>query len=133
MFYFAKENFTFLLDEASSEVKNDDIYSAQALITREYKEKYKKGKYTIDNPYLVINPYYISPQTALVMFKTDKSEKVKVTIKGKHNDDLVVNFEASKDHYIPIYGLYGNYNNQVVIETRKVWRLKSKENLIQVR
>lgn len=111
------ENFTFLLEEESTAINNDDIFSGQAKIRDEYLAQYKKGNYTVENPYVLTNPFLISPQSALVMFKTTKSEKVTVTIKGKHNNDITRTFEASKDHFIPLYGLYGNYKNQVVIKT----------------
>ncbi|MCH5167894.1 MAG: aryl-sulfate sulfotransferase [Erysipelotrichales bacterium] len=111
------ENFSFLVDEPSSIIKDYNIFKDQDATTKEILTTYKKGKYTVDNPYIVVNPYLYSPQTALMLFKTDKKEKVTITIKGKHNDDLTVEFEASKDHYIPLYGLYGDYENQVVIKT----------------
>lgn len=111
------ENFTFLLEGDAEEVNSFDTFSDQNKITEELLNNYSKGKYSLTKPYVVLNPYKISPLTALVMFKTEKSERIMVTIKGKHNDDLEITFEASKDHYIPIYGLYNNYRNTVVIKT----------------
>ncbi len=111
------ENFSFLVDEPSSLLNDYDIFGDQNDITKTILDTYKKGKHDYKNPYVVVNPYLISPQTALMLFKTDKKEKVTITIKGKHDDDIVQEFEASKDHYIPLYGLYGNYENTVVIKT----------------
>lgn len=111
------ENFSFLVDEPSSLLNDYDIFGDQNDITKTILDTYKKGKYDYKNPYVVVNPYLISPQTALMLFKTDKKEKVTITIKGKHDDDIVQEFESSKDHYIPLYGLYGNYENTVVIKT----------------
>ena len=111
------ENFTFLLEEESEEVENFSTYEAQSVFMKEILDLYKKKKYTLSKPFIVVNPFYISPQTALALFETDKSEKVTVTIKGKHNDDIVRTFEASKTHIIPLYGLYGNYENTVIFET----------------
>lgn len=111
------EKFQFLVDYESTALMNDDIIAAQANEKNKMMSEYNKGNYTIDNPYVVQNPYLISPQTAMIMFKTKKSEKVTITIKGKHNDDLTRTFEAAKDHYIPVLGLYGNYENEVTIKT----------------
>ncbi len=108
-------------------MENMDLFKTQNDITDEILNTYKKGKYTIKNPYVVVNPYLISPQTALMLFKTDKKEKVTITIKGKHDDDIVKVFEASKDHIIPLYGLYGDYENTVVIKTES-----GKENTVKV-
>lgn len=111
------ENFSFLVESESVNLKNDDIFSSQIDTSKKINDEYKKGNYTIDNPYVLVNPYLISPQTALIMFETKKSEKVTLTIKGKHNDDITRTFEASKDHFIPVYGLYGKYENEVIIKT----------------
>ena len=73
--------------------------------------------YTLENPNVILNPYEISPLTALIIFDTDEEVSPKVTIKGK--DELSTythTFEKSKEHYLPIYGLYPGYNNEVIIE-----------------
>ena len=77
--------------------------------------------YTLDNPKIILNPYKNSPLTALIMFETDKREKITITIKGKNKDDIIYE-EASetKEHYIPIYGLYSNYENTVILSTDTV-------------
>ncbi len=111
------KKFSFLVDNETTELKNDNIFTGQYDIYKDILKKFKSGNYTLNDPYIVTNPFLISPQTALVLFKTKKSEAVTVTIKGKHNDDLVVNFESSKEHILPIYGLYGNYTNKVIIAT----------------
>ena len=124
------EKFTFLLEGESTLIKNDDIFGGQVYIKNEYYKKFTEGNYGIDNPLVIVNPYFIAPQTALVLFETKDSESVKVTIKGKHNDDLIVEFEKSKEHILPIYGLYGAYENTVIVETEsgKKKELKIKIN-----
>ncbi|MDE5587483.1 MAG: aryl-sulfate sulfotransferase, partial [Bacilli bacterium] len=86
-------------------------------------EQYKKEKklktkgFTIDEPNVVLNPYGNSPLTALVLFETDSEVSPKVTIVGK--DELTTythTFTASKKHQLPIYGLYADYQNEVIIE-----------------
>lgn len=111
------EKFTFLLESESTLIKNDDIFGGQAQIKNSYIDEFSKGDFTIEKPLVKVNPYLIAPQTALVMFNTKDSESVIVTIKGKHNDDLKIEFESSKEHILPIYGLYGDYENTVIIET----------------
>lgn len=111
------EKFSFLVDQESSLLKNDNIFSGQYKLYQDLLSDYKKEKHTIDNPYVKVNPFLTSPQTAIILFETNKSESVSVTIKGKHNDDLVINFEKSKQHILPIYGLYAEYDNKVIIKT----------------
>lgn len=111
------KNFSFLVENESTELKNDNIFTGQYEIYQKLLKEFKNKKSTLSDPYVVTNPFLISPQTALIMFNTTKKEKVTVTIKGKHNDDLTVNFESSKEHILPIYGLYGKYTNKVILTT----------------
>ena len=111
------KNFSFLVENESTELKNDNIFTGQYEIYQKLLIEFKNKKSTLSDPYVVTNPFLISPQTALIMFNTTKKEKVTVTIKGKHNDDLTVNFESSKEHILPIYGLYGKYTNKVILTT----------------
>ncbi len=72
--------------------------------------------YTIDDPKVILNPYKVSPLTALVVFKTNDLASAVVTIKGKDNDEDITNtFIPSKEHLITIYGLYPDYENTVII------------------
>ena len=73
--------------------------------------------YTFDNPNIVLDPYENAPLSALVMFETDREEEVTITVVGK--DELSTfeqTFEAAKEHYIPVYGLYADTLNEIVIK-----------------
>ena len=50
--------------------------------------------YTIENPNVILNPYQISPLTALVIFETEEEVAPRVTIVGKdeHSTLKVVQF-----------------------------------------
>lgn len=94
------------------------INEHQKKLEENYKKTFKESNYTLDNPYVVNNPYEIAPLSTLIMFETNKEIDGKITIKGKDNEkDLVFEFDKNKTHYITIWGLYANYKNQVVIET----------------
>ncbi len=70
--------------------------------------------YTLDNPNIIINPYKISPLTAMILFETEQSQEVTVRILGKDNNQIMENtFEADTKHFIPIYGLYPNTDNKI--------------------
>ena len=71
----------------------------------------------IDNADVIVNPYDISPLTALIIFKTETSVSPKVTIEG--DDELTTyeyTFDEGTEHYLPIYGLYPDRDNTVVVE-----------------
>ena len=72
--------------------------------------------YTIDNPKVILNPYGNSPLTALIIFETNDLTTPTITIKGKNgSDDITHTFIPGKVHILPVYGLYADYNNEVVI------------------
>ena len=73
--------------------------------------------YTLDDPNVVLNPYEISPLTALVIFETDEEVSPEVTIHG--DSDLTTythTFTKETEHYLPIYGLYAGRENKVTIK-----------------
>lgn len=73
--------------------------------------------FSADDPKIVVNPYGISPLSAVILFKTDQPIKPEVKIIGK--DDLTTfshTFDESKEHRLPIYGLYAGQENQVELK-----------------
>ena len=101
-----------------------DIFTIQS-----NKEVYFEGYgYSIDNSNLVVNPYGNSPLTAIVMFDTDGYSEVSITINGKDDSgDINYTFSSDKHHLIPIYGLYADYDNTVII------RSENKEKVINIK
>lgn len=84
--------------------------------------------YSIDNPNVIVNPYGNSPLTAIVMFESNDYSEVSVTIKSKDgNSDINYTFKKDKYHLIPIYGLYADYDNNIII------RCEGKENKINIK
>ncbi|MDD3251403.1 MAG: aryl-sulfate sulfotransferase [Lachnospiraceae bacterium] len=80
--------------------------------------EYAAGTYTIEHPYVKLNPYLIAPLTALVMFETAAPAFAKVTVKGKAaaGDMMYRPVSCAKKMVLPVYGLYEDYDNTVVIE-----------------
>lgn len=59
-----------------------DRYKQQSEIDNKLEAEYKSGEYSLDDPFVVVNPYGISPLTALVMFDTDEDVQVAVKVIG---------------------------------------------------
>lgn len=101
--------------ESYNEVKQtEDI-----LITQNNKEIefLSNTNYSIDDPKVILNPYDISPLTAMIIFETKDLTPITITIKGKDNNTTITHtFEPSKVHILPIYGLYADTNNEVIIK-----------------
>lgn len=94
-------------------------YKNQAVIDEQLKAEYESGGYTLDDPFVVVNPYGISPLTALIMFDTEDDMLATVKVVGKtQEEDVIFQFEQqgySKKHIIPVYGLYAGYDNTVAL------------------
>ena len=98
---------------------SDEIIAKESLITYQsnLEKKFKIDGYTIDNPNIILDPYDASPLTALVLFETNDEVEPTITIVGK--DELTTyTYESKKSnkHYLPIYGLYADYENTIIIE-----------------
>ena len=109
----------------------NEVLQVSALIDKQTKleDDLESEGYTLDKPNVILNPYGNSPLSALVIFETEASEEVKVTIEGK--DELSTythTFDKEKVHYLPIYGLYAGVENEVIIsagDKEKVLKIKT--------
>lgn len=107
----------FILNQKAT--NHNELTEKVSMVDSEYEieKKFKVNGYTLDNPNIILNPYGNSPLTALILFETEKELDVKVTITGK--DKLTTythTFSKTKEHYLPIYGLYADSNNKIIIE-----------------
>lgn len=99
--------------------KEKDILSVQS-----NKEVYFNGYgYSLDNPNVIINPYGNSPLTGIAMFETSDYSEVSISVNG----DINYTFSKNKHHIIPIYGLYADYDNTIVL------RSEGKEKVINIK
>lgn len=116
------------LDEKNQ--NNEEVKLVSSLIEKQKKQEQKlkvKG-YTIEKPNVILDPYDASPLTALILFETNTEVAPKVTISGK--DELSTfthTFSKNKTHYLPIYGLYADTTNKVIIEYEEKGKKVSKE------
>ena len=101
----------------ASTSKNEVEYVFSLIEKQEdVEEGFESEGYTFEKPNVILNPYGNSPLTALIIFETEKEEKVSITIKGK--DELSTykhTFDEGRRHYLPVYGLYADAENEVVI------------------
>lgn len=64
-------------------------YKQQVNIDEKLKAEYESGEYSLDDPFVVVNPYGISPLTALVMFDTDEEVQVAVKVMGNQPEENI--------------------------------------------
>lgn len=97
---------------------NNNLDLTASLVTKqnEISKTLNTNGFTIENPGIFLDPYDASPLTALVLFETEEEVSPKITIEGKDKlTTFTTEFAASTKHYLPIYGLYADYNNKVDI------------------
>ena len=90
----------------------------QQKTTEKYQQIVEEGNYSLDDPYIKLNPYGTAPLSALVIFTTDQQATVSYTVHGKAADTSItnkVNGDPSMTHQVPIVGLYANTDNDVTM------------------
>ena len=110
-----KEAYAFLLKNDATLIETSDLTKKQEEVQTSINKILETKKYSIDNPYVLVNPYGLNPLSAYIVFNTKESLPVTLTIKGKNNDDVTLSYSSNTDHIIPVYYLYSNYDNKVVV------------------
>lgn len=92
-------------------------------------KKLISGQYKLEKPYVSLNPYGKSPLTAIILFQTEVPMCITVKIEGKTKEAEIKGKikEYTTEHIIPIYGLYADFLNTVIItgETKEGIKRKS--------
>lgn len=91
--------------------------NSQQEIEKEIAAEYEAGDYTFDDSLVVLDPYGLSPLTAIAMFRTEEPSKISLHISAELCiDEVNFTFEEFKtEHVIPILGLYAGQVNQVLL------------------
>lgn len=77
----------------------------------------KDTAYTYQNPKVIVNPYGNSPLTALIIFETNDLTSPTITVVGDDKNTTFSNtFVPGKTHILPVYGLYPNRENKVILK-----------------
>ncbi len=101
--------------------ENDTLIVRQGKLEEYMMNEYNSANHTPSTPYIKQNPYGISPLSALMMFDTAIDSSFMLVVKGKTEEaDLEFVTDISKDHQIPIYGLYEGTTSIELYEYSKV-------------
>ena len=93
----------------------DNLIADQRNTDSRIEKELKNSDNTLDDPLILENPYKVAPLSALLVFRTPEPSGIKMTI----NDKTPVVFEKTKEHALPVYGLYDDFNNKVEIIDEK--------------
>ncbi len=101
----------YFTDRANPIAEEVDILAYQQELEQTF---YPTKDDTFENPRIIVNPYGNSPLTALIIFQTKDLTAPTVVIHGKdENTTYTKKFTPSKEHILPIYGLYANTDNTI--------------------
>ena len=60
----------------------ESLVSRQAKAEEAMLAEFDAGDYTLEHPLIKLNPYFISPLSAVILFRTEREVAVTVTVKG---------------------------------------------------
>lgn len=106
------------------------ILKYQEKIDKLIEKEYSELEYSWRQPYIKLNPYGVTPLSALIKFETDNPVKVTLVIKGKKGEeDLIKEYkEYRTEHEYSILGLYPKYENQIILKIEdKIGNIKEKK------
>lgn len=89
-------------------VTSSDILAQQKNVSAKLQTLSTSGSYTLKAPSISVDPYGISPLSAIASFKTNRAASITVEVQSKNGATNITNeFKTlSTEHQIPIYGLY---------------------------
>lgn len=116
----ACETTGYTLTKGDSDFKqavNADLLHAQSEADAAMQAMADAGDYTLQSPLVVVDPYGISPLSALAMFETARPATISVTVKSKAGaDDITADLTTrTTSHAVPIYGLYAEEATNVIL------------------
>lgn len=105
--------------EDGSEMTSE-VVEAQNQAIEELKSEYAKGEYTLESPFIAVDPFSTNNLSAYVAFESDSKITYTYTVHSKEGstspDFTYTMDEATKGTVIiPVVALYENYDNQVTI------------------
>lgn len=98
-------------------VPSTDYLVSQAKTTELLLAEMKEGAYTFQEPFVYVDPYDLSPLSAIALFNTDQPATISIVVEGlRGGETLTHEFpELTTNHAIPIYGLYSEEATNVVL------------------
>lgn len=94
-----------------------DIIDVQNIITEQIFTEYESSNYNLDNPFTTVDPFGISPLSAITLFETDKPAQISIEVAGLNGGDTISHSytDYNTNHQIPILGLYPKVETTVTL------------------
>lgn len=102
------------MDERINYRWEESLLDRQAEAEEKMLKEFHDGSFTAERPLIKLNPYFISPLTAVMLFCTEEETAVTLRVHGKEAaGDLLHTFPPAREHILPVLGLYAGRENQV--------------------
>ncbi|OOB80144.1 MAG: hypothetical protein BEN19_06470 [Epulopiscium sp. Nuni2H_MBin003] len=95
--------------------KTSDIMEQQSIIEANIINQLKIQQPTIENPYVIVDPYKVNPLSALVIFNAENPAQITVEVAGDYPITHTFMNNQEMQQLLPIYGLYPDKENSVNI------------------
>lgn len=90
------------------------LIERQYIAEQAFMDEFKRGKYTLEQPLIKLDPYEVNPLAALILFRTEKTSAVTVLVHGiEEAGNIEHTFPKAKEHIVPVLGLYPNHKNKI--------------------
>lgn len=95
----------------------ESILFSQKAVDAQLLSELENPAHTLKNPYICVDPYGLSPLSAMLLFQTEEPVAISIRVPGKTAQaDVTFAFDSLETkHCIPVYGLYAGQVNQVEI------------------
>lgn len=100
----------------------------QERVDKDLRFELDSGLHSLERPLVVLDPYGVSPLTAVILFETERPSRISIRVKGKDaSSGLAFTFNGYlTKHLIPVYGLYADAENEITIKaTDKIGRIRN--------
>jgi len=106
-----KAEFRTILNDTMTQISDQETVDANLLA------ELHGGSYSFEKPLVVVNPYNISPLTALVLFTSVEPLNIAIHVAGVDAlTDIDFTFDGfNTEHILPVYGLYADQSNKVTL------------------
>jgi arylsulfate sulfotransferase len=96
--------------------------SRQMTVDEKIRAELVTGSHSFERPLIVLDPYGVSPLTAVILFETGRPCRISISVKGKDAScSLDFAFDGYRTrHLIPVYGLYADAENEITITAKDI-------------
>jgi arylsulfate sulfotransferase len=92
--------------------------AAQKLVDERLREEFQSDAHSLEHPLVLLDPYGDAPLSAVVLFRTEVPTKIRVSISlpGERDNNVEFVFATFETHHlVPIYGLYPDADNVIML------------------